>query len=436
MNFKQHMTNHKRHQFCVSLALAALLLLLAGTANAYTVRCVPSPSLDPSCSPTSYATIQAAVLASAAGDIVLVGPGSYNEQVTINQNDLSVLGAQAGNDARKGRGAANKESIVNASNGAFVVNGSRVILDGFTVQGASSGQWAITVHGNGVKIFNNIVQKGALCPTSLSCGGGLTPSGTSNLVVRRNLFRNENDGIFATGATNAIVSDNVFTGHIPADPINGNAAAINFNSASSNITVSYNQADNNQTFIVVGPNTTNLEFSHNQGSHFSGTAVYVTGANDQLVISDNDLDQGAFRGIKFNQDFGVGTIQHATVSYNTITHMNTAGIFVQNPTATGSGVPTLTNSIIVGNELQDNGTDHTGVGIFIDAGNTGNFLTQNNAHGNKLYDCQDNSLGTGTLFTGNVWFDNSGHTSLPFGLCKDQKDKDKKDKDKDDKKDK
>ena len=412
------MTNHKQHQFYVSLALPALLLFLSGTTNAYaaTVRCVPNKNLYSSCSPTNYPTIQAAVTASGPGDIVLVGPGTYNEQVTITQDDLSVLGAQAGYDARKGRGRTKKESIVSASSGAFIVNGNRVILDGFTVQDADIAHFAITVNKNGVKIFNNIIQKNSLAVCS-SCGGGLTTqSGTSNLVVRRNLFRNENDGIFATNTTSAIVTDNVFTGHVPVDP-NGNASAINFNGNSSNITVSYNQADTNQTYIVVGPQTTNVEFSHNQGSHFSGTAVFVTGTNDQLVISNNDLNHGTFRGIKLNQDFGPGTINHARISYNSIRHMGTEGIFAQNPADTGSSVPTLTNSLISDNKLRDNGTDPTGAGIFIDAGNTGNFLTQNNAYNNKGFDCRDNSTGSGTLGTANAWFENIGNTSLPSGLC-------------------
>lgn len=410
----------KQRPLCISLASFAFLFIFAGSADSFaaTVRCVPNASLDSSCAPTNYPTIQAAVTASAAGDIVLVGPGTYHEHVTVPQNDLVLLGAQAGNDPRdkEERCPPWKESIVDAANGAFVVTGSRVILDGFTVQGADTAHFAITVNGNGAKVFNNIIQKNAQAVCT-SCGGGLTTqSGTSDLIVRQNLFRYENDGIFATNATRAIVSDNVFIGHNPVDP-NGNAAAINFNSGSSDITVSNNKAYDNQTFIVVGPNTTHVEFSYNRGSRFSGTAVYVTGTNDQLVISNNDLSEGTARGIKLNQDFGAGTITHATISYNSIRKMGTYGIFVQNPADVGSMLPTLTSSVIIGNQLRDNGTGPSDAGLFIDVGNTGNFLTQNDVRDSRRFDCRDNSTGTGTLGTGNVWFDNIGEKSSPTGLC-------------------
>lgn len=402
MNSKKNKTAFMRHQFFGSLSLAALLLLVGGAANTFAaVNCVASTDAD--CS-AHFTTIQAAVTASAPGDIVLVGPGTYNEQVTINQNDLSLFGAQAGNDARKGRGDDKKESIVNSASGAFVVNADRVILDGFTIQGANN-HAAIFGGGNGLKLFNNIVQE-----NSGMNGMGLFTQGKSNLMVRRNLFRNETYGVFAATTTNAIVSDNVFNGN---NSTSFNATAINFNSNCSNITVTNNQGDDNQTYIVIGPSTSNVEFSHNQGSHFSGSAVYVTGTNDQLVISDNDLDQGAFRGIKFNQDFGAGTISHATVSYNTIRHMGTFGIFVQNPGDTGSGVPTLSSSVIVGNTVSDSGID----GIFVAAGNSGNLLTQNTSRGNKGFDCHDTSAGSGTSGTGNTWFNNLGKTSSPLGLC-------------------
>jgi len=391
---------HRRHfEFLATLPL--ILVLFGATTVLAAVHCVNSS--DASCT-THEPTIQAAVTAAASGDIILVGPGTYNEQVTITQDDLSLFGAQAGNDAQKGRGDAKKESTVNSANGAFVVNGNRVILDGFTIQGANDHQ-AIVGNKDGLKVFNNIIQE-----NSGVNGMGLFTQGKSNLMVRRNLFRNETYGVFVATTSNAIVSDNTFNGN---NSSSFNAAAMVLNETTSNIKVTNNQGDNNQTFIVIGPRTTNVEFSHNQGSHFSGSAVYVTGTNDQLVISDNDLDQGAFRGIKFNQDFGPGTITHATVSYNTIRHMGTFGIFVQNPTDTGSAMPTLSSSVIVGNTVSDSGID----GIFVDAGNSGNLLTQNTSRGNKGFDCHDASIGGGTSGTGNTWFSNIGKTSSPLGLC-------------------
>src|SRR5438132_9211168 len=48
----------------------------------------------------AYPTISAAVAAASPGDTIKVCPGFYNEQVMVNKNNLTLLGAQAGTDAR------------------------------------------------------------------------------------------------------------------------------------------------------------------------------------------------------------------------------------------------------------------------------------------------------------------------------------------------
>ena len=49
----------------------------------------------------------------------------------------------------------------------------------------------------------------------------------------------------------------------------------------------------------------------------------------------------------------------------------------------------LTSSLILGNDVRDTGKDKSGDGIFIDVGNSGNFLSQNNSEGSKALDCHD-----------------------------------------------
>src|SRR5262249_11905266 len=105
------------------------------------------------------------------------------------------------------------------------------------------------------------------------------------------------------------------------------------------------------------------------------------------------------------------------ITYNKIGHMGLFGLLVQNPADAGSGVPTLANSIIVGNEGHHSGNPGPGGGIVVGAGNSGIFLTPNNAPDNTPYDCQDRSTRTGTLGTANTWFRNAGPLSSPAGLC-------------------
>src|SRR5271157_5009082 len=101
-------TLNDRRRLVISAALATVLVLLGGgtnalAANPYTVWTVSKTSSVTSCaypSPTTCNTIGAAIAAASAYDTILVGPGRYNESVSITL-PLSLLGAQAGNDARE-----------------------------------------------------------------------------------------------------------------------------------------------------------------------------------------------------------------------------------------------------------------------------------------------------------------------------------------------
>src|ERR1041385_9100768 len=57
------------------------------------------------CPGTTYPTIEGAVQAAVEGDTISVCAGVYDEVVTVDK-PLTLLGAQAGNDARDGRSGA------------------------------------------------------------------------------------------------------------------------------------------------------------------------------------------------------------------------------------------------------------------------------------------------------------------------------------------
>ena len=109
-----------RKRFVGAAALAALLVLVVGGANALanTVWTVSKTSTNATCSAgkTTCNTIGAAVSAASGYDVIVVGPGTYTDEVTISGKDGLVLyGAQAGNDARVERWDTSKESIVDAT---------------------------------------------------------------------------------------------------------------------------------------------------------------------------------------------------------------------------------------------------------------------------------------------------------------------------------
>ncbi len=421
---------NNRRRFVFSTAMAAVFVLLAGGANALaapTVRCVTTLSVNPSCT-VAYGTIGAAVSAASIGDTIFVGPGTYNESVTITTGFLGLFGAQAGNDARVGRQNPAKESIVNAPAGtsAIIVAANFVVIDGFTVQGGTAGAsppplpagiylkpgQALT------QVINNILQNNST---------GAYLSGAVQAVIEHNLFRNNNAGtapnsgygIFLEAAHYSAIAENEFTGN--------NTAAID-DDGSLETTITNNTSENGGSFVIY-TNTSYGRFSHNRGKDlgrgaFSGAgdaAVAVGPGNLALVISDNDLEKGKApisNGIAFTTAFatvfGTNPNVQANVTNNKIQGFPGNGIVAE---ASPGGVGTLDESSIAGNEVYDNGND----GIFIEGASSNNIhnsLYDNEAESNHVNDCEDDTTtGIGTLGTESFWSNNTGNLSSPPGLC-------------------
>jgi hypothetical protein len=405
----------------LAIAGTAGLCLLgqAAAASAATIRCVNSTRSD--CQIT-HASIGAAVAAASASDIIFVGAGTYNETVMVDKQ-LTFLGAQAGRDAR-GRPGGATESVVNATalgplNAGFLVTATGVVIDGFTVQGATDGAangGGIDLKGgaspaSGARILNNIIQNNAV-GLYLNFEGFAPVTG---VVIQRNQFRNNTvmsvgfgDGIFTSACADVTVADNTFTGHI--------TAALGFNN-SSFVKITGNQSTGDATFVIF-TGTTNSSFSHNRGSGFTaqptstgngGAAVAIGPNNAYLEISSNDLTNGATRGIRVTSLFGTGVNHHIGIRSNQVRSMVMTGISVESDM--------LTLSTIEANASSSNGGDE----FFVDTGNSDNVLITNTARvttafGTTTGTCRDNSVGTGTAGTANFWFDNLG-TGTPPGIC-------------------
>jgi hypothetical protein len=96
--------------------------------------------------PGMYPTIQAAVNASQNGDRVLVAPGTYNESVTINNKQISIIGAEGPGLTKIDRQGAGGNvfdfSGYNSSSGT-----PALLVEGFTI--TRCGDSAIRVSGSG-----------------------------------------------------------------------------------------------------------------------------------------------------------------------------------------------------------------------------------------------------------------------------------------------
>src|SRR5712691_1533604 len=156
-----------------SIALAIMVLGAQPTAAATTLVVDDdgmASAADCNATTVAYPTISAAVAAASPGDTIKVCPGLYNEQVMIDKNNLTLLGAQAGVDARTRPFLphATTQSIIQHPCGPVQFMADNLELNGFTVQGSTlpdpcflSGIWSnpgFSGTQGGFKILYDIVQ--------------------------------------------------------------------------------------------------------------------------------------------------------------------------------------------------------------------------------------------------------------------------------------
>ena len=287
---------------------------------------------------TPCKTINAAIGKAASGDTINVAAGTYNEQVSINKDSLTLLGAQHGVDARNPRGA---ESIINNSCGPVQFHANKDTLDGFTVQGSTdpdpcflSGIWMNPGFDGvdaGHQILNNVVQNNI-------SGIELDSTGVFPTKVQFNLIRNNSNpghgsgnGIQVNfGLSNALIDNNTFSGDTSSSILDAS-----FSGTDGNITVSNNQliGGSAESIAFIAVKNTTISGNTSVGSTSSAT-IDLFGGNNGITITCNTLAAGQ-RGIFVENpyaSYGVLPNSNITANQNNIQGNVIAGLEV----ATGS----------------------------------------------------------------------------------------------------
>ena len=232
-----------------------------------------------------YKTIQKAINCAVAGDTILVAMGTYNENVMINKA-LTLLGANAGVDARNPRGA---ESIVNGGgvSAPIGMSASGSVVDGFKLvagqNGLGAGVWIGGV--TNTQVLNNVMTDNTI---------GLAIISACPCMVRHNLFTANNRTGAAGGKalyvenTNGLTFDgNTIVSHTNDIPIvfaSTPPTSLHYNVTFSGNTI-YGNTYNGAYFLSVNTGTL-------YANNFVGNGLYFVGGNHNITVTTNNFSYG------------------------------------------------------------------------------------------------------------------------------------------------
>jgi hypothetical protein len=333
-----------------AVTASVLGLAFAGPASAATVTVnddaagnpadVGPPGVD--CSiPPAHTSIGAANAAAAAGDTIAVCSGTYGSATLTKQ--LTLLGAQAGVDARTRAVPVAQESVVSPSLSVGSFAGTTV--DGFSVSGDAA-SLGLNFGGppvGGSTIVNNILSNHRRAIQLASASG--------QTRVAFNRFSNNGKsgtpaGAIYTGGVlnNVTIEDNVFddtagpSGVIQINPTTGRSAGIR---------ILRNEFTNVATNVLVMFETDDAEISGNSVSGGNSTIFYLGGDNAGTEISGNTVGAGTASAVGLTNLGFPNTNSGVTISGNDFSG-RLAAVTLGSGGHTGGGL-SVTRNRIVGN---------------------------------------------------------------------------------------
>ena len=309
-------------------------------------RCTPAGTpVHDLTSGMNFATIQAAVTAAAANDVILIDAGTYAENVTINKA-LTLEGAKHGMNADTrfaafvgGKADPTKEAILTTptnnplgvnpgANDLIRVEASGVTIDGLVIDGNNPALGNSTVTG-----FGNVPIHARRGITNIDSATD-SPDPAGNLTVENNIIQNVSQRGVSLDGGGTVSTGNLITGNVihdfGSDPTNGGFGVILFHDYYADVT--------NNTITDEVTVQTDIQL---QGFDLSGT---MTWSGNRLNVSQDGIGVDAN---VFSASAGVLNITNNTVNALagvTGTDDQTWGIYVSNVTV-GSTVNVTNNTV-------------------------------------------------------------------------------------------
>jgi len=292
---------------------------------------------------TVYQTdsIQAAVDGANSGDVIIVGPGTYTENININKNDL-VIRSESGNPA---------DTIIAANN---------------------SNASVITIQGR-----NHVTIKGFQITGAGTDKSGIYVLGSTYCTIEGNILYNDALGVYLKNSDNNIVRNNTAS----KDLLIGTGRGINLEQ-SNYTTVSDNTVSNQRYGIYV---------YGSQENTLSGNTASQS-ANDSILVENSINNVLESNTAKSNARYGI-YLSGSSNNYlsRNIASSNSKGIYVMN-----SSENIISNNTVYNNTVEVN----TSNGIML-SGSDGNTLEMNKAI-NNIYGISFDSSRNNTILSNNI----------------------------------
>jgi len=250
---------------------------------------------------------EAVDLCEVAGTVHAVS-GTYTETVQLTQA-LTLFGEQQGVSGCDASRPAAAESIVDGPGGGFSILAEDVVIDGFLVEGATSGA-GIHCAASGWSVRNTILRDNVL---------GLhadNANASKPARAERNSFASNNQpgissgrGIYSDGGAHQVtVEQNCFTGH-------ASAAVELAGSAQSDITLTSNAFDTDRSLVLVS--TATALVGSNTFTDSQASSIVIGGGCTDVQVADNDFTGGVSQALLVS-DGGPGANGDVTVSGNQV----------------------------------------------------------------------------------------------------------------------
>jgi parallel beta-helix repeat protein len=272
--------------------------------------------------PDDYSTIQAAVNDASSGDTIIVYPGTYTENVSVNKDHLTIQ-SQNGADSTITQAA-------NPNDHVFEVTADYVNISGFTIKGATgkngvylkSAQYCdvsnndISNNYNGVCLYtashnkimnNNVSNNVGAFGTNNPRGGVYLYNSNGNKITHNDLSHNQ-DGIVLKGSSNendvehnnvksndywGIILENSHNNKIASNTVNENGwGGIRLKASSSNNNIIRNSVSKESRGIYLGDSNNNCIYLNN----FVGNSINADSASSSNIWNSASKIEYSYKG--------------------------------------------------------------------------------------------------------------------------------------------